>query len=109
MAEKLSPAEQNRLRSILYNVVREALEGAGYTTETFIKGTLIHLEDGQFAKLGISIADPEKFDLAETRATYAAQQAAAAERAEKAVEKAQKVAAKQAAKAAAAAEKAQAE
>lgn len=99
MVEKMSVKQSNEVRSMLYDMT---LGGLPYKSERIVKGALIHLDDGQFARLTISICDPTKFDLETAREEYAAklekQAALAAERAEKARIKAEKAAAKEAAK-----------
>ena len=107
MAEKMSVKDQVVVRSHLYEVALNAVVQDGKETEVIADGALIHLGDGQFAKLKISICDATKFDLEATRAEYQEKLAKQAELAEKRAEaarikaeKAEKKAAKEAAKAA---------
>lgn len=104
MAEKMSVKDQAVVRSHLYEVALNAIVQDGKETEVISDGALIHLGDGQFAKLKISVCDPTKFDLEATRVRYQeklTKQAELAEkRAEAAAEKARKAAEREAAKAA---------
>ena len=105
----MSVKDQAIVRSHLYEVALNAIVQDGKETEVIADGALIHLGDGQFAKLKISVCDATKFDLEATRAEYqeklAKQAELAQKRAEAAAEKARKVAEREAAKAAKAAEK----
>lgn len=107
--EKMSVKDQAVVRSHLYEVALNAIVQDGKETEVIADGALIHLGDGQFAKLKISVCDATKFDLEATRAEYqeklAKQAELAQKRAEAAAEKARKAAEREAAKAAKAAEK----
>ena len=109
MAEKISVKDQAIVRSHLYEVALNAIVQDGKETEVIADGALIHLGDGQFAKLKISVCDATKFDLEATRAEYqeklAKQAELAQKRAEAAAEKARKAAEREAAKAAKAAGK----
>ena len=96
MAEKMSVKAQAEVRATLYFAARDAMENLGYTTETIATGALVHLPDGQYAEVNISIKDPTKFDLQAARDVFAEKQVAAAARAEKAAEKAAKEAEKKA-------------
>ena len=101
MAEKMSVKDQAIVRSHLYEVALNAIVQDGKETEVIADGALIHLGDGQFAKLKISVCDATKFSLDAARADYQEKQAELArKRAEAAAIKAEKAAAKEAAKAA---------
>lgn len=105
----MSVKDQAIVRSHLYEVALNAIVQDGKETEVIADGALIHLGDGQFAKLKISVCDATKFDLEATRAEYqeklAKQAELAQKRAEAAAEKARKAAEHEAAKAAKAAGK----
>lgn len=105
----MSVKDQAIVRSHLYEVALNAIVQDGKETEVIADGALIHLGDGQFAKLKISVCDATKFDLEATRAEYqeklAKQAELAQKRAEAAAEKARKAAEREAAKVAKAAEK----
>lgn len=58
MAEKMSVKAQAEVRATLYSAAREAVEALGYATETIATGALVHLPDGQYAEVNISIKDP---------------------------------------------------
>ena len=105
MAEKMNVAEQAKYRAELYGAASEAFQSKGYTTETISDGMLVHLGEGQYSKVKISICDPAKFDLDHEREVYAQKMADAAERAEKARLKAEEKERKAKEKAAKAAEK----
>ena len=100
---KMSVKDQAIVRSYLYEVALNAIVQDGKETEVIADGALIHLGDGQFAKLKISVCDATKFDLDATRAKYQEKLAKQAELAQKRAEaariKAEKAAAKEAAKA----------
>ena len=98
--EKLTVKESAEIRASLYDTTLTALNEAGYATETFKGGALIHLPNGYFAKVSISICDASKFDIEATRAEYQAQLEARAEAAAKAAAKAAEKEAKAAEKAA---------
>lgn len=102
--EKMSVKDQAVVRSHLYEVALNAIVQDGKETEVIADGALIHLGDGQFAKMKISICDATKFDLEATRAEYqeklAKQAELAQKKAEAAAEKARKAAEREAAKAA---------
>lgn len=104
MAEKMSVKDQAIVRSHLYEVALNAIVQDGKETEVIADGALIHLGDGQFAKLKISVCDATKFSLDAARADYqeklAKQAELARKRAEAAAIKAEKAAAKEATKAA---------
>ena len=101
---KMSVKDQAIIRSHLYEIALNAIVQDGKETEVIADGALIHLGDGQFAKLKISVCDATKFDLEATRAEYQEKLAKQAELAQKRAEaariKAEKAAAKEAAKAA---------
>ena len=103
MVEKMGTKEQAVVRSHLYEVALNAIVQDGKETEVVSDGALIHLGDGQYAKLKISVCDATKFDLEDTRAKYQEKLARAAEAAEKRAEaarvKAEKAAAREAKKA----------
>lgn len=87
MAEKkMSVKDQVTVRSHLYEVALNAIVQDGKETEVIADGALIHLGDGQFAKMKISICDATKFDLEDTRAKYQEKLAKQAEMAEKRAE-----------------------
>ena len=88
MAEKLKVVEQAEIRSNLYKIALGALQNEGMETEVVSKGAIIHLDDGQFARVQISYCDPTKFDLEKERADYQTKLEKRAERAEKAAAKA---------------------
>ena len=97
----MSQKEQAVVRGRLYEV---ALNGVvnelGYTTETISDGALIHLGDGQYAKLVVSVCDATKFDLDGVREKYQDKLQRAADRAAKAAAAAEEKARKAEAKAA---------
>lgn len=111
MAEKMSVKDQAIVRSHLYEVALNAIVQDGKETEVIADGALIHLGDGQFAKLKISVCDATKFDLDATRTDYmeklAKQAELARKRADAAAEKERKAAEREAAKAAKEAAKAE--
>ena len=100
MAEKMSVKDQAIVRSHLYEIALNAIVQDGKETEVISDGALIHLGDGQFAKLKISVCDPTKFNLEDVREKYqeklAKQAELAQKRAEAAAEKARKAAEKEA-------------
>lgn len=103
--EKLTVKESAEIRAGLYDVTLGALDNAGFPTETIKGGALIHLANGYFAKISISVCDASKFDLEATRAEYQAQLEARAEAAAKAAAKVAEKEAKAAERAAKAAAK----
>jgi|SaaInl8_200m_RNA_FD_contig_21_1466618_length_396_multi_14_in_0_out_0_1 hypothetical protein len=107
MSEKLTAADQTVLRGSLYEVVGEALQGAGFVTEPVSEGMLADVGDGQFVTVKVTYKNPEKFDLDAIRAEYAEKQEKQAERKALAEAKAKEKAEKAAAKAAKAAEAAE--
>ena len=104
MAEKMSVKDQAVVRARLYEVALNAIVGEGYQTEVVADGALIHLGDGQYAKMKISVCDASKFNLEDVRAEYQEklekQAELAQKRAEAAAEKARKAAEREAKKAA---------
>lgn len=96
--EKLTVKESAEIRSNLYEIALSSLDENGFATETIKGGALIHLPNGYFAKISISVCDATKFDLEETRAEYQAQLEARAEATAKAAAKAAEKEAKAAAK-----------
>lgn len=87
--EKMKVSEQAAIRAKLYGATGEAIESCGYSTETVADGMLVHLGNGQYGKVKISICDPTKFDLEVAREEYAKKTKEAAERAEKARQRAE--------------------
>ena len=94
--EKMTTMEQVETRANLYRLATEAFESEGFATQPIKGGRLIGLGNGHYAKVAISICDPDKVDNAIQ--AYADQMrvnaAHAAERAAKAEEKACKAAAR---------------
>jgi hypothetical protein len=88
MANKLKVAEQAEIRANLYKIALGAMQESGMETEVVSKGAIVHLEDGQFARVQISYCDPTKFNLEKERAEYQEKLNKRAERAEKAAAKA---------------------
>ena len=86
--EKLKVAEQAEIRANLYKIALGALQENGMETEVVSKGAIVHLDNGQFARVQISYCDPTKFDLATEREEYQTKLDKRAERAEKAAQKA---------------------
>ena len=103
--EKMNKAVEAEVRKNLYEVALDALAREGFTTEVIKDGALIHLPDGYFAKVKVSICDATKFDLDVTRAEYQELLQKRAEAAEKKAQKAREKAEKEAVKAIKAAEK----
>ena len=102
---KMKIEEQAKVRAQLYSYVEEILNDYNMDFERVCEGTLVHLPDGQYAKIKISICDAEKFSLVQEREKYAEKTCKAAERAEIARKKAEEKANKLKAKAEKAAEK----
>lgn len=100
MATKLSQKEQAEVRGNLYKVALGAIQALGNETEVVSEGAIIHLPDGQYARLKITYCNPEKFSLEVEREEYRDKLARAAERQEKAAAKAKEKAEKAAARAA---------
>ncbi len=92
--EKMSVAAQAETRATLYADALKGIEASGLETETIAEGALIHLPEGYFAKLAITICDATKFDLEATREKYQEKVANATARAEKAAAKAREKAEK---------------
>ena len=88
MAEKLTVKEQREIRSQLYKIALGAIQEQGNETEVVSKGALVHLPNGQFARVQISYCDPTKFNLENERAEYKEKLEAAAERADRAAQRA---------------------
>lgn len=86
MAEKMSVKDQAVVRSRLYEVALNAIVQDGKETEVIADGALIHLGDGQYAKLKISVCDASKFDLDSEREKYSEKLRKQAELAEKKLE-----------------------
>ena len=103
--DKMNKVTEAETRKHLYEVALDALARDGYTTEVIKDGALIHLPDGYFAKVKISICDATKFDLDKVRADYQDQLQKRAEAAEKRAIKAREKAEKEAEKLRKAAEK----
>lgn len=92
---KISVKEKAVLRNSIYTDIETALSDA-YTMEPVSEGMLLHLDNGLFAEVKVTIKNEEKFDLEAARQAYAEKMQRAADRAAKAAE----VAAKKAEKAA---------
>lgn len=103
--EKMNVKQQAEVRANLYDIAINGFHGAELETEAICDGLLIHLPDGYFAKMKISICDATKFDLAAERENYAEKLQKQSERAEAARLRAEEKARKAAEKAAKAAEK----
>ena len=88
MADKLKVAEQAEIRANLYKIALGAMQENGMETEVVSKGAIVHLENGQFARVQISYCDPTKFNLEEERTDYQEKLNKRAERAERAAMKA---------------------
>lgn len=97
--EKMTTIEQAEARANLYRLATDAFESAGFATQPIKGGRLIGLGDGHYAKVSISICDPDKVDNAiqayadqmRVNAAWAAERAARAEeKARKAAERAAK-------------------
>ena len=101
--EKMNVKQQAVVRTNLYYIAINGFHNAELETEAICDGLLIHLPDGYFAKMKISICDATKFDLAAEREAYA--EKLQSERAEAARLRAEEKARKAAEKAAKAAEK----
>ena len=97
MAKKMDPKQSSEARANLYDICTRSLANAGFETEKITGCALIHLPDGQFAKLKVSVCDAEKFDRELAREDYKEKQAKKeelrkkkeAERAEREAKKAQ--------------------
>ncbi len=75
--EKMKAKVQAVVRGDIYEVVGDALYHKELATEVVSDGLLVHLPDGYFAKVKVSICDATKFDLETERAIYAEKVAAA--------------------------------
>ena len=69
--DKMSIKDATDVRVNLYGVTIDALQNEGFVVEPIKGGSLIHLGNGYFAKMAISVCDASKFDLEATRAEYA--------------------------------------
>lgn len=94
--KKLSKQKEAEIRAQLYKIIEEGFNGC-YENEPVAKGRLITIPiDGvnYYATVNITLHNPEKFDVEETRHEYVTKLEAAAqriaERAEKARIKAEK-------------------
>ena len=98
MSEKITVKEKATLRNELYTNIENGLLNDGITLEPVSEGMLVHLENGLFAEVKVTIKNEEKFDLEDARAKYAEKMARQAERAAKSAEVAKRKAEKAAAK-----------
>ena len=98
MSEKITVKEKAVLRNEFYTSIENSLVNEGMTVEPVSEGMLIHLENGLFAEVKVTIKNEEKFDLEEARAKYAEKMARQAERAAKSAEVAKRKAEKAAEK-----------
>ena len=105
MMDKMNVKQQAEVRANLYGAAIESFRNINLDTEAICDGLLIHLPDGYFAKMKISICDATKFDLTMEREAYAEKLQKQSERAEAARLRAEEKARKAAEKAAKAAEK----
>ena len=96
--EKIGMKEKASIRNGLYQEIELALNSQNYEVEPVSEGMLVHLENGLFAEVTVTIKNEEKFDLEVARQKYAEKMAAAAERAAKSLKLAEEKAAKAAAK-----------
>lgn len=96
--EKIGMKEKASIRNGLYQEIETALNAQSYEVEPVSEGMLVHLENGLFAEVSVTIKNEEKFDLEVARQKYAEKMAAAAERAAKSLKLAEEKAAKAAAK-----------
>ncbi len=98
--------EQAIVRSNFYTAIENMVkDNMGYETEPFKGGLLVDIGDGNFVKINVAVANPEKFSVETVRQEYAEILAARAERAEKARLKAEERARKERDRAEKAAEK----
>lgn len=102
---KMTIKEQATKRAELYTLIETVMKANDYSPEVCKKGMLLDLEDGNYAIVKVTICNPEKFNLDETRREYAEMMVKRAERAEAARVKAEQREAKAKAKAEIAAEK----
>lgn len=100
--------EKAAVRSNFYEVIENGLGAVADVigVEPVADGLLIHLANGGFAEVSVTVKDETKFSLEKARAEYAEKCAKAAERAEKARLAAEETERKALEKAAKAAEKA---
>lgn len=104
--EKMAIVKQAATRSDIYACIEKAIKSdMDYFTETVSDGMLVHLPDGYFAKVKVTVCNAEKFSLDNVRTKYAEKTQKAAERARKAAERAKEKEEKAVARATAAAEK----
>lgn len=97
--------EQAIVRSNFYRAIEDMIESTmGCETEPFKGGLLVNLEDGNYVKINVAVANPDKFSVEDARQEYAEILAVRAERAEKARLKAEERARKERDKAEKAAE-----
>lgn len=94
---KISVKEKAILRNSIYTDI-ETIMGENYTIEPVSEGLLLHLDNGLFAEVKVTIKNEEKFDLEVARQAYAEKMQRAADRAAKAAEVAQRKAEKAAEK-----------
>ena len=103
--DKVSIKDKAILRNELYTELEGALVELGLTVEPGAEGMIVHLENGLFAEVAVTIKNEDKFDIEVARQKYADKVQRAADRAAKSAE----VAAKKAEKANKAAAKAKPE
>lgn len=103
---KMTVKEQAAKRAEIYSAIENQMKTSGYAPEVCKKGMLLDLGDGNYGIVKVTVCNPEKFDLEETRREYAEALVKKAERAEAARIKAEQREAKAKAKAEKAAEKA---
>lgn len=103
---KMTIKEQATIRSNLYEKISDVMTEANYHPEPCNKGMLLDLGDDNYAIVKVTLCNPDKFNLEETRKEYAETMVKRAERAEAARMKAEEREAKAKAKAEKAAEKA---
>ena len=88
--KKLNKAKEAEIRAFLYGVALQGFVNSNIGTEPVIKGRLIELDyEGQklYATLNITLHNPERFNLQETRQEYLTKLEAAAQRSAKKAEK----------------------
>lgn len=93
---KISLKDKAVLRNDLYNTLEESLTDLGMTVEPGAEGMIVHLDNGLFAEVAVTIKNEDKFDIEVARQKYADKVQRAADRAAKSAE----IAAKKAEKAA---------
>jgi hypothetical protein len=78
--------EKAAVRSSFYEVIENSLGATADVigVEPVADGLLLHLANGGFAEVSVTVKDETKFSLEKARATYAEKLAKAADRAEKA-------------------------